>query len=192
LRDPGTETANASSSTTSSMLPWISGPITEKYRLTGDPGWSQRTNMHSQSPAFCGSLAHPWTARFCSPGSLAEVQGAACACPIEGRQTHPTTRLNAMSFISCTPAVRVVDHAALDRAPEAQARVSNVATLQTLVSTSLILGLVDCSFDTPTPEQTRNRANGREKAGPFLTIGPDPIAPHARGLRLADPADKTD
>jgi hypothetical protein len=34
----------------------------------------------------------------------------------------------------------------LDRAPEAQARVSNVATLQTLVSTSLILGLVDCSL----------------------------------------------
>jgi len=25
-----------------------------------------------------------------------------------------------------------------------------------------------------------------------LTVGPDPIAPHARGLRLEDPADKTD
>src|SRR4051812_18335035 len=94
------------------MLPWISGPITEKYRLTGEPGWSQRTNTQSQSPAFCGSLAHPWTARFCSPGSLAEVQGAACAWLIEGMQTHPTTRLNAMSFISCSPAVRVADLAA--------------------------------------------------------------------------------
>ena len=35
---------------------------------------------------------------------------------------------------------------ALDRTPEAHARVSNVAALQTLVSASLIPGLVDCSF----------------------------------------------
>jgi len=35
---------------------------------------------------------------------------------------------------------------ALNRVPEAHARRSNMATLQTPVSTSLILGLVDCSL----------------------------------------------
>jgi hypothetical protein len=49
-------------------------------------------------------------------------------------------------MLSSSEGCRSRSRLALDRAPEAQARVSNVATLQTLVSTSLILGLVDCSL----------------------------------------------
>jgi hypothetical protein len=75
---------------------------------------------------------------------------------------------------------------ALDRAPEAQARVSNVATLQTLVSTSLILGLVDCSLIPRLLSKPGTKLMAVKRQG-HLTVGPDPIAPHARGLRLADP-----
>ena len=49
-------------------------------------------------------------------------------------------------MLSSSEGCRSDSRLALDRAPEAHARVSNVATLQTLVSTSLILALVDCSL----------------------------------------------
>jgi hypothetical protein len=76
LGESGTESVKVASSITSLMLPWISGPEVEKYRLGGEPGWSQRTKTHTQSPRSRVSPAQPCTVRSFSPGILASVHWA--------------------------------------------------------------------------------------------------------------------
>jgi hypothetical protein len=90
-------------------------------------------------------------------------------------------------MLSSSEGCRSRSRLALDRAPEAQARVSNVATLQTLVSTSLIPGLVDCSLMPRLLSKPGTGLMAVKRRDHFLAVGPDLIAPHARGLRLADP-----
>jgi hypothetical protein len=75
LGESGTESVKVASSITSLMLPWISGPEVEKYRLGGEPSWSQRTKTHTQSRWWV-SPAQPCTVRSFSPGILASVHWA--------------------------------------------------------------------------------------------------------------------
>jgi hypothetical protein len=62
---------------------------------------------------------------------------------------HPTTKLNVISFFSCSPVVTVADHPAeqaLERISEGHTPMSNMATLQTLVSDSLSRRFIDCDW----------------------------------------------
>jgi len=87
----GTESAKLSSSIVNLMLPWISGPGVEKCRLGGEPDWSQRTKMHTQSPGLRLSPAQPCAVRCCSPGILASVHWAR-ALAIEATLMQATRR----------------------------------------------------------------------------------------------------
>ena len=75
-------------------------------------------------------------------------------------------------MLSSSEGCRSRSRLALDRAPEAQARVSNVATLQTLVSTSLILGLVDCCLIPRLLSKPGTGLMAVKRHGPILPSGP--------------------
>jgi hypothetical protein len=76
LGEAGTESEKLWSSITNLMSPWTSGPGVEKCRLGGDPGWSQRTRMQTQSPGLLVSWAQPCAVRYCSSGIFASVHWA--------------------------------------------------------------------------------------------------------------------
>src|SRR5262245_40324953 len=63
LGESATESVKVASSITSLILPWISGPEVEKYRLGGEQDLSQRTRTHAQSPRLRVSPAQPCTVR---------------------------------------------------------------------------------------------------------------------------------
>ena len=95
-------------------------------------------------------------------------------------------------MLSSSEGCRSRSRLALDRAPEAHARVSNVATLQTLVSTSLILGLVDCSLMPQLLSKPGTGLMAVKRRGHFWPSGPIRSRPTLGGYGSRTPADKTD